>query len=36
MKKVDPDQLSFLQPGWFVFHLVAIGGMLALGRVMGL
>ena len=32
MKKVDPKQLSFLQPGWFAFHALAIGGMVMLGR----
>lgn len=32
MKKVDPGTFSFMQPGWWVFHAAAIGGMILLGK----
>jgi len=31
MRKVDPGILSFLQPGWFIFHVFAIFGTIMLG-----
>ena len=34
MKKVDPGTFSLLQPGWWAFHAVAIGGMLLLGKTL--
>lgn len=32
MKRVDPGTFSFLQPGWWAFHALAIGGAVVLGK----
>jgi len=31
-KRVDPGTFSFLQTGWWAFHLAAITGIYLLGR----
>jgi len=31
IRKVDPGTFSFLEPGWFIFHALAITGMIMIG-----
>ncbi|OLN30230.1 hypothetical protein DSOL_3173 [Desulfosporosinus metallidurans] len=34
MRKVDPGNFNFLQPGWFVLHVLAIFGTIMLGMAL--
>lgn len=34
LKRVDPGIFSFLEPGWFIFHVLAIFGMIMLGMAL--
>lgn len=34
LRKVDPGVFSFLEPGWIIFHIFAIFGMIMLGMVL--
>lgn len=31
LRRVDPGIFSFLEPGWFIFHVFAVVGIIMLG-----
>jgi len=33
--RVDPGTFSFLQTGWWIFHVIAIAGVFYLGYLYG-